>query len=79
MQKYAKTICKHMQIYANDMQIYAIINRAFHVPEICKYMQNRFNSYAKICKIYANHMQNMQNTSGFLPTYDVVRQTYDIV
>ncbi len=52
-----------MQIYANNMQIYAIINRAFHVPEICKNMQNICNSYAKyakyafsifICKICKN-------------------------
>ena len=68
MQKYAKTICKHMHKYATNMQIYAIINRAFHVPEICKNMQYICNSYAQICKIciFGFYMQNMQEYA--LPT-----------
>ena len=55
--KYAKNICKNMQIYAIYMQKYANICSTVCATEICKNMQK----YAKYMHAICKNMQNMQS------------------
>ena len=55
--KYAKNICKNMQIYAIYMQKYANICSTVCATEICKNMQKYVKYMHAICK----NMQNMQS------------------
>jgi hypothetical protein len=55
--KYAKNICKNMQIYAMYMQKYANICSTVCATEICKNMQK----YAKYMHAICKNMQNMQS------------------
>jgi hypothetical protein len=55
--KYAKNICRNMQIYAIYMQKYANICSTVCATEICKNMQK----YAKYMHAICKNMQNMQS------------------